>query len=76
MNHFPKLKKSILHRKQNSVLTIETKYSRMDQVTLFKGCLPQILLVPFLHDISQLLLTLTKINSPVEMCSESNNGTG
>ena len=48
----------------------------MDQVTLFKGCLPQILLVPFLHDISQLLLTLTKINSPVEMCSESNNGTG
>ena len=48
----------------------------MDQVTLFKGCLPQILLVPFLHDISQLLLTLTKIKTPVEMCSESNNGTG
>ena len=27
---------------------IETKYSRMDQVKLFKGCLPQILLGPLL----------------------------
>ena len=33
-----------------------TKYSIMDQVTFFKGCLPQILLGPFLNTLSHLLL--------------------
>ena len=31
---------------------LETKYSRMDQVKFFKGCLPQILLGPFLKALS------------------------
>ena len=36
---------------------IESKYSKMDQVKFFKGCLPQILLGPFLKTLSQLLHT-------------------
>ena len=39
--------------------TNETKYSRMDQVKLFKGCLPQILLGPFLNTLCQMSLTAT-----------------
>ena len=31
-----------------------TKYSKMDQVKYFKGCLPQILLGPFLNTLSHL----------------------
>ena len=31
-----------------------TKYSRMDQVKSFKGCLPQILLGPFLNTLTQI----------------------
>ena len=34
--------------------TSETKSSRKDQVKLFKGCLPQILLGPFLNNWSNL----------------------
>ena len=34
----------------------ETKYSRMDQVKFFKGCLPQMLLGPFLNTLSHLKL--------------------
>ena len=30
----------------------------MDQVKLFKGCLPQILIGPFLNTLSQMILTL------------------
>ena len=37
--------------------TIESKYSRIDQVKFFKGCLPQILLGPFLKTLSQLVHT-------------------
>ena len=37
-------------------MTIETKYSRMDQTRFFKGCLPQILLGPFLNTWTQLLI--------------------
>ena len=33
----------------------ETKHSRMDQVKFFKGCLPQILLVPFLNTLPYLV---------------------
>ena len=35
-------------------LSSRTKYSRMDQVKFFKGCLPQILLGPFLNTLSHL----------------------
>ena len=31
--------------------------SRIDQVKFFKGCLPQILLDPFLNTLTQLILT-------------------
>ena len=34
--------------------TFGTKYSRMDQVKFFKGCLPQILLGPFLNALTHL----------------------
>ena len=34
-----------------------TKYSRMDQVKFFKGCLPQILLGPFLNIFSHMFHT-------------------
>ena len=34
------------------------KYSRMGQVKLFKGCLPQILRCPFLNTLSQMVSTL------------------
>ena len=33
-----------------------TKYSRVDEVKFFKGCLPQILLGPFLNTLSHLNL--------------------
>ena len=33
-----------------------TKYSRMDQVKFLKGCLPQVLLGPFLDTLSHLVL--------------------
>ena len=35
-------------------ITYETKYSRMDQVKFFKGCLLQILLGPFLNTLSHI----------------------
>ena len=31
-----------------------SRYSRMDQVKIFKGCLPQILLGPFLNTLTQI----------------------
>ena len=34
----------------------ETKYSRMEEVKFFKGCLPQILLGLFLNNVSRILL--------------------
>ena len=37
-------------------VTKGTKYSRMDQGKFFKGCLPQILLGPFLNTLSQILM--------------------
>ena len=37
-------------------VTNGTKYSRMDQGKVFKGCLPQILLGPFLNTLSQILM--------------------
>ena len=37
---------------QGCCVTCGTKYSRMDQVKFFKGCLPQILLGPFLNALS------------------------
>ena len=36
-----------------------TKYSRMDQVKFFNGCLPQILLGPFVYTLSQMLTLLS-----------------
>ena len=33
-----------------------TKYSRMDQVKLFKGYLPQILFGPFLNTLSHIIV--------------------
>ena len=36
------------------VLSNGIKYSRMDHVNFFKGCLPQILLDPFLNTLSQI----------------------
>ena len=41
----------------HEVCIFGTKYSKMDQVKFFKGCLPQILLVPFLDTLSQFLHT-------------------
>ena len=35
--------------------TSGTKYSRMDQVNFFKGCLPQILLGTFFNTLSQII---------------------
>ena len=37
------------------IKTYGTKYSRMDQVKLFKGCLPQISLDPFLNTLSHMI---------------------
>ena len=34
--------------------TYVTKYSTMDQVKFFKGCLPQILLGPFLNTLTDI----------------------
>ena len=38
----------------------ESKYSRLDQVNFFKGCLPQILLSPFLNTLSQMFFMFRK----------------
>ena len=40
-----------------------TKYSRMDQVKFFKGCLPQVLLGPFLNTLSHLLFDMNSEKS-------------
>ena len=40
---------------------IDSKYSRMDQVKFFKGCLLQILLGPFLNTLSQLIQNENRI---------------
>ena len=40
----------------NYIPSNETKYSRKEQIKLFKGCLPQVLLRPFLNILSQMLL--------------------
>ena len=37
-------------------------YSRMDQVKVFKGCLPQILLGPFLNTVTQLILQFQNLH--------------
>ena len=42
----------------NKVLN-EAKYSRKDQVKFFKGCLPQILLGPFLNTLHQICLMIS-----------------
>ena len=46
-----------------------TRYSRTDQVKFFKGCLPQILLGPWLHTLSHLavLLVMGIINDMILM---------
>ena len=43
------------------ISTYGTKYSRMDQVKFFKGCLPQILLGPFLNILSHIKLLFTRL---------------
>ena len=43
------------------ISTYGTKYSRMDQVKFFKGCLPQILLGPFLNILSHIKLLFTSL---------------
>ena len=42
----------------NNYILYETEYSRIDQVNFFKGCLPQILLGPFLNTLSHMLHVL------------------
>ena len=42
-----------------------TKFSGMDQVKFFKGCLPQILLGPFLNTLSQMLILLLLLAFPL-----------
>ena len=37
-----------------------SRYLRMDQVTFFKGCLPQILLGPFLNTLAHMSISLTE----------------
>ena len=37
-----------------------TKYSRMEQIKILKGCLPKISLGPFLKTLSQIVVTLLK----------------
>ena len=51
------LRNCIATERKNSLSPglFETKYSRMDQVKFFKGCLPQILLVPFLNTLPYLV---------------------
>ena len=47
--------------------TFGSRYSRMDQVKFFKGCLPQILLGPFLNTLTHFQFYLEDLNifSPV-----------
>ena len=55
--------KNVITSKKDSVdgRITGTKYSRMDQVKFFTGCLSQILLGPFLNTLSQLWLSLQTI---------------
>ena len=46
----------VIVRYEEIGLIFGTKYSRMDQVKFSKGCLPQILLEPFLNTLSHLFL--------------------
>ena len=39
---------------QMALILFGSRYSRMDQVQFFKGCLPQILLGPFLNTLTHL----------------------
>ena len=45
---------------------VGSRYSRRDLVKSFKGCLPQILLYPFLNTLSQLFLSGTENNILLE----------
>ena len=62
------------------LVTFETKYSRMDQVKFFKGCLPQILLGPFLNTLSHLFLNhlffgfWLELNNIDPLFNEANKG--
>ena len=44
----------LIHKNMNKSVAFGRKYSRMDQVKCFKGCLPQISLSPFLNIFSHL----------------------
>ena len=50
---FCRLSCNFFHATQN----IRAKYSRMDEVKFFKGCLPQLLLGPFLNTLSHIPLS-------------------
>ena len=68
----------VLFRKKKKFLsfslkTFVKKYSRMDQVKVFKGRLPQILLGPFLNTLSYLkVINGTKIYSMSQSCHSGN----
>ena len=57
-------------------ITNGTKYSRMEQVKFFKGCLPKISLGPFLNTLSQINHSNNKVSFPYtwshinSICSE------
>ena len=38
-------------------------YSRMDQVKLFKGCLPQILIGPFLNTLTHIFREVNEVSN-------------
>ena len=68
----------VLFRKKKKFLsfslkTFVKKYSKMDQVKVFKGRLPQILLGPFLNTLSYLkVINGTKIYSMSQSCHSGN----
>ena len=49
---------TVILTKNILILINGSRYSRMDQVKFFKGCLPQILLGPFLNTSTQIKIVL------------------
>ena len=49
---------TVILAKNILILINGSRYSRMDQVKFFKGCLPQILLGPFLNTSTQIKIVL------------------
>ena len=58
----------IVLQKFSGVRTFGTKYSRMDQVNFFKGCLPQILLGSILDTLSHLILKTSFTSIRLRQC--------